>query len=92
MEKDSILIIDVLAALDMSNQKLATALNVPRSRVENWRYKGTSVPAEVWRDICRLLLANYSEKNLQAAASRVLDIMSKARKAESKTKDATKKE
>ena len=34
--------------------------------------------------------ANYREKNLQAAASRVLDIMSKARKAKGKATDKSK--
>lgn len=53
--KDNI-IAETVAALRLTNRELADLLGVPKARVENWRYKGVSVPPDCLASICRLLI------------------------------------
>jgi DNA-binding transcriptional regulator YiaG len=69
--KDNI-ITETVAALRLSNQKLADLLGVPKAHVENWRYKGVNVPPGVLVNICRLLIDRLN------GISRIQEVTSRA--------------
>ena len=71
--KDNI-IAETVAALRVTNQKLAVLLGVPRAHVENWRYKGVTVPPDCLRAIIRLLLEKVN------GAARIQEIAARAAK------------
>ena len=68
--KDNI-ITETVAALHVTNQKLAELLGVPRAHVENWRYKGVTVPPDCLETVCRLLIGRvHALARIQEIAAR----------------------
>ena len=83
--KDNI-ITETVAALHVTNQKLAELLGVPRAHVENWRYKGVTVPPDCLVMICRLLIGRVH------ALARIQEVVARAdgkRKARGKDADGS---
>ena len=78
--KDNI-IADVVENLGISNQKLADILGVSRARVENWRYKGVTIPAAYLHGIIRLLLDRINgAARIQEIAARAVQRAGETRK------------
>ncbi len=62
----------IVSAMGVTNQQLADELGITRARVENWRYKGVTIPAAYLHGIIRLLLDRIN------GAARIQEIAARA--------------